>query len=137
MVEQEKVFNVCFNATNSIQLSSQLNDKEELPESEGGRISTLSSVPDSQIVHSDGGASLVASGETQMDGRKHDLTTLFLRQIVIKVPTLLCVQQVASHSSSMIGILRSSLEDFGTKYSNGWPVCRLSWRVISALDVLS
>lgn len=56
----------------SIQLSSQLNDKEELPESEGGRISTLSSVPDSQIVHSDGGASLVASGETQMDGRKHD-----------------------------------------------------------------
>lgn len=43
-----------------------------MPESEGGRISTLSSLPDSQIVHSDGGASLVASGETQVDGRKHD-----------------------------------------------------------------
>ena len=41
-------------------------------ESEGGGISTLHSVPNSQNVGSDGVVSVLASGDTQMDGRKHD-----------------------------------------------------------------
>ncbi|PRQ39023.1 putative transcription factor SBP family [Rosa chinensis] len=56
----------------SLQLSSQINEKEDLVESEGGGISTLFSMPNSQNVGSDGVASALTSGDTQMDGGKHD-----------------------------------------------------------------
>ncbi|XP_050372378.1 squamosa promoter-binding-like protein 7 [Argentina anserina] len=56
----------------SLQLSSQINEKEELLESEGGGISTLFSMPNAQNVGSDRVASALTSGDTQMDGGKHD-----------------------------------------------------------------
>lgn len=49
-----------------------MNEKEDLLESEGGGISALCSVPNSQNVGSDGGVSILTSGDTQMDGRKHN-----------------------------------------------------------------
>ncbi|KAM0962828.1 squamosa promoter-binding-like protein 7 [Malus sylvestris] len=55
-----------------LQLSSQLNEKEELLESQGGQTPILCSVPESQNIRSDSGVSFMASGETQMDARKHD-----------------------------------------------------------------
>ncbi|KAM2656994.1 hypothetical protein EV1_012418 [Malus domestica] len=56
----------------SLQLSSQLNEKEELLVSEGGRTPILCSVPESENAHSDSVVSVMASGETQKDARKHD-----------------------------------------------------------------
>ena len=49
-----------------------MNEKEELLDSEGGGISTLFSMPNAQNAGSDGVVSALTSGDTQMDGRKHD-----------------------------------------------------------------
>ncbi|KAL6185912.1 hypothetical protein ACLB2K_042034 [Fragaria x ananassa] len=56
----------------SLQLSSQINEKEDLLESEGGGISTLFSMPNAQNAGSDSVPSVLTPSDTQMDGRKHD-----------------------------------------------------------------
>lgn len=113
-------------------------------ESEGGGISTLFSMPNAQNVGSDSVPSVLTPSDTQMDGRKHDSNhslsppqsdnksayssmvglfcmlcllhglNMIIRRYTDSIHTC-SVRQVVSHSSSMIGIQQSSLEDFGTK----------------------
>ena len=63
---------VCDDDTDCSQFSSLMGHKEIWVESEAGPASPLGTAPDSKDANSDGFVSLIDSGETQVDRRKHN-----------------------------------------------------------------